>query len=255
MTNHTGPQRSTTAAKTHRQRCTIVAVIALGVVTNACGDSDHATDSNAGEPVSQSSTTTALRASDGDLEAWCFSWLDNSGISDANGTDVAMRAMLARVEAEAEIAPSEIAEPMRVHLEATRTFVEAMEAAGWEEENLAPEDLRALDPSLTDGVIETLDDYAAANCGRGEPPSELAATEEMIADASSCSELLDTYEVDTVTAEQARLIATRLEELAEADASEDGVLDDLVTCNQVIRELDPRHSEAFEGLDLEVMGG
>jgi len=54
-----------------------------------------------------------------------------------------------------------------------------------------------------------------------------------------------------VTADEAELIAARLVDLAEADFADDGVFDDKLVCSQVIRDLDPVHAEAFEGIDLE----
>lgn len=80
------------------------------------------------------------------------------------------------------------------------------------------------------------------------------STADAVAEASTCAELVDAYEVDTVTNEEAELIANRLVELAEADFADDGVLDERLACGQVVRELDPRHAAAFEGIDLEAMG-
>ena len=83
-------------------------------------------------------------------------------------------------------------------------------------------------------------------CGSGDP-----STADAVAGASTCAELVDAYEVGDVTTEEAELIAARLVDLAEADFADDGVFDDLVVCNQVIRELDPEHAAVFEGIDLE----
>ena len=91
---------------------------------------------------------------------------------------------------------------------------------------------------------------ALGACGDDDP-----STADAVADASTCAELVDAYDRESVTPEEAELIADRLEELARADVAEDGVLDDLVTCSRVIRELDPEHPSAFEGLDLEAMAG
>jgi hypothetical protein len=88
-----------------------------------------------------------------------------------------------------------------------------------------------------------------SGCGDDDP-----STADDVADASTCAELLDAYDADAVTDAEAQLIAARLVELAEADFAEDGVLDEKTTCNQVIFELDPEHSDAFEGIDLEEMG-
>jgi dienelactone hydrolase len=152
-------------------RRAIASVLVLALSFAACSDPDKAADSPSTDETSATSSTTIEPALDGDLEAWCFSWLDNSGISDENGTEAALRAMLARVEAEAAVAPSAVAEQMNAHLEATRYFVEAMETAGWDEANLTPEDLDVLapDPDL-DRAIDELDAYAAENCDPSTAP-------------------------------------------------------------------------------------
>ncbi len=86
-------------------------------------------------------------------------------------------------------------------------------------------------------------------CGNDDP-----TTADAVAAASTCAELVDAYEVDSVNDEEAELIAARLVALAEADFAEDGILDDKATCNRVIFDLDPNHASAFEGIDLEEMG-
>lgn len=97
-------------------------------------------------------------------------------------------------------------------------------------------------------VTAALGVLALGACGDDDP-----STADAVADASTCTELVDSYQVDAVTDEEAALIAARLIELTEADFADDGVLDDLLTCNRVIRDLDKAHPSAFAGIDLEVM--
>ena len=88
----------------------------------------------------------------------------------------------------------------------------------------------------------------AGGCGDDGP-----STSNAVAEASTCEELRDAYDIDSLTDEDAELVGERLVSLAEADFAEDRVLDDKLACNSVIRDLDPNHSSAVAGIDLEEM--
>ncbi len=175
MTNATGRHLGHIPMSIGCRRRGLAAMLVFVVSIAACSDPDEADNAPAASETSTAISTTTEPVADGDLAAWCFSWLDDTAFSDENGTEAALRAMLARVEAEAEVAPSAISEAMRAHLDATSYFVEAMEAAGWEEANLTPEDREVLapDPDL-DRAIDALDAYATENCDRttsSDPPT------------------------------------------------------------------------------------
>ena len=170
MTNATGRHLGHIPMSTARGRRGITATLVLVTSITACSDPDGASTL----PVTSEASTAAPTSEpvlDGDLDAWCFSWLDTSGFSDDNGTEAALRAMLARVEAEAEVAPSAIVEQMQAHLDATRYFVDAMEAADWDEANLTLEDLDVLAPDPeSDGAIDELDLFATEYCDPSMAP-------------------------------------------------------------------------------------
>jgi len=101
---------------------------------------------------------------------------------------------------------------------------------------------------LTHVVVLALALSVAAGCGSND---EAGSFSDAVAATTTCAELRATYEISAVTDEDAVLIADRLVEIAEADYAEDGVLDELIACNSVIRDLDNAHASTVDGIDLE----
>jgi hypothetical protein len=236
MTNATGRHLGHIPMSIGYRRRSLAAMLVFAISIAACSASDEVSRTPAARESSVAISTPTEPVPDGDLHAWCFSWLDNTGFSDENGTEAALRAMLARVEAEAEVAPSAISEAMRAHLDATRYFVETMEAADWEEANLTPEDREVLapDPNL-DRAIDALDAYATENCDRTTSSDPPTPTIDLSSPTTAAPSVADVPPL--LQAWPPRASAGELSDL-EMPFPSDPALDDAVLCIEPLSAID-----------------
>ena len=72
--------------------------------------------------------------------------------------------MRSSAAAAAAVAPAVIAPAMQLQLEATTLFVEAVEAAGWDDAALTPEQLAAFETPEFEAAFEELNEFSATEC-------------------------------------------------------------------------------------------
>ena len=133
----------------------IIWVLAVVVLAAACDGGDT--------EGGQSLESLPAETSGGDLTAWCDLW-NGPPISDEEGTEGAMRAILTLGQEAAAVAPSEISAAMQLQLEATRLWVEAVSAAGWDDSALTPEQLQSFEKPEFEAAFDELNEFSAEQC-------------------------------------------------------------------------------------------